>query len=300
MTAPQAPRRPDESMTLLTSMFERPLDPGYEAMAERRERAGLPRSTGARTPLLIVTVIVVGILLGIATVALRDRSTYASRAKAELIQQIQDQQKVADERSTQIRQLQEAVAAAEASPLDSGSAARSRDEINRLRVATGGQAVKGPGFVVTLDDAPSSDPAAQGEAGSSTGSDQRVIARDLQIVTNSLWASGAEAISINGHRLTSRSAIRFAGEAILVNFRPLDRPYVITAIGDPQTLPTSFAGGLGGAYLKSLHDNYGIVTNMSQVDEVVLPSAVTGTLRVAKAIDQTPPPTSSTEGKSTP
>ena len=28
-------------MTLLTSMIERPLDPGYAAAAERRERAGL-------------------------------------------------------------------------------------------------------------------------------------------------------------------------------------------------------------------------------------------------------------------
>ena len=29
----------------------------------------------------------------------------------------------------------------------------------------------------------------------------------------------------------ARSAIRFAGEAILVNYRPLTRPYVLTAIG---------------------------------------------------------------------
>ena len=50
-----------------------------------------------------------------------------------------------------------------------------------------------------------------------------MIARDLQIVVNGLWASGAEAVSVNGQRLTSKAAIRFAGQAILVNYRPLTR-----------------------------------------------------------------------------
>ena len=38
-------------------------------------------------------------------------------------------------------------------------------------------------------------------------------------------------------RLTSTSAIRFAGVAILVDFRPLTPPYVISALGDPASLP---------------------------------------------------------------
>ena len=40
---------------------------------------------------------------------------------------------------------------------------------------------------------------------------------DLQKLVNGLWAAGAEAISINGQRLTNLSAIREAGEAITVN-----------------------------------------------------------------------------------
>ena len=36
-------------------------------------------------------------------------------------------------------------------------------------------------------------------------------------LVNGLWQAGAEAISINGQRLTSTSAIRFAGQAILVD-----------------------------------------------------------------------------------
>ena len=64
---------------------------------------------------------------------------------------------------------------------------------------------------------------------------------DLQILVNGLWESGAEAISINGHRLSNLTAIRGAGDAITVDYRSLTRPYQIEAIGDPRTLPASFA-----------------------------------------------------------
>ena len=57
---------------------------------------------------------------------------------------------------------------------------------------------------------------------------------------------------INGQRLTATSAIRFAGEAILVNYRPLVPPYAVTAIGDPASLPTRFAQGPGGTYVSTL------------------------------------------------
>ena len=58
-------------------------------------------------------------------------------------------------------------------------------------------------------------------------------------MVNALWAAGAEAISINGQRLGPTTAIRFAGEAVLVDFRPVTNPYEISAIGDPDTLPAS-------------------------------------------------------------
>ena len=64
-------------------------------------------------------------------------------------------------------------------------------------------------------------------------------------------------MAINGQRLTSKTAIRFAGEAILVNFRPLTRPYVIAAIGDPGPMPAAFADGPGGTYLSALQSNFG-------------------------------------------
>ena len=58
-------------MTLLTSMIERPLDPGYAAAAERRDRAGLPRATSLRSPRLLVAALLVGLLVGIAKITVK-------------------------------------------------------------------------------------------------------------------------------------------------------------------------------------------------------------------------------------
>lgn len=51
----------------------------------------------------------------------------------------------------------------------------------------------------------------------------RVLDMDLQILTDGLWQAGAEAISVNGHRLSALTAIRGAGEAITVDNRSLTR-----------------------------------------------------------------------------
>ena len=82
-------RRVDESMTLLTSMMERPLDPGYAAAAAERERAGLPPSTGTRTATVLVSALVAGLLLTLGGLALRTPSTAAVKAKADLVTQIE-------------------------------------------------------------------------------------------------------------------------------------------------------------------------------------------------------------------
>jgi uncharacterized protein YlxW (UPF0749 family) len=100
-----------------------------------------------------------------------------------------------------------------------------------------------------------------------------VLDRDLQTVVNGLWAAGAEAISVNGQRLTALSAIRSAGEAILVDFRPLTPPYVVSAVGDADALRAGFASGSAGPYLHALEDNYGITSSIDSVSSLSLPAS---------------------------
>jgi uncharacterized protein YlxW (UPF0749 family) len=133
-----------------------------------------------------------------------------------------------------------------------------------------------------------------------------VLDRDLQDIANGLWQSGAEAIAVNGQRLTSRSAIRFAGEAILVNYRPLARPYRISAIGDPEDLQVEFAANDGGAYARALQDNYGIRVSIDAAKSLSLPAATSLTVREAvvpkpkTSSTPTGPTTSSTTRSGTP
>ena len=91
----------------------------------------------------------------------------------------------------------------------------------------------------------------------------RLVDDDLRMVTNGLWAAGAEAVAINGHRLSSRTPIRNAGDAITVDYRSLSRPYVVEAIGDPDTLQRGFAASQGGAWAAGLAEHYGVVWSIS-------------------------------------
>ena len=301
-------RRPDESMTLLTSMMERPLDPGYAAAAAQREAAGLPPSTGTRTVTVVIAAVVTGLLLTLGAVALRTPSSSAIRAKANLVSQIETRRAAVEKQGTQLRAVQAEVDKLQAQALGQDESSL-QTRLAALTLASGAEQVRGAGLTVVLDNAPGSDDtSADGNPRTDAHKDDgRVFSKDLQVVVNGLWEAGAEAISVNGQRLTSTSAIRFAGEAILVNYRPLARPYTISVIGDPKDLEVEFAGNDGGAYARALKDNYGIRVSIDAADSLTLPAATALTVREATvpkpksgspAATSTSPSTSSTSERS--
>jgi uncharacterized protein YlxW (UPF0749 family) len=58
-----------------------------------------------------------------------------------------------------------------------------------------------------------------------------VLVDDLRDIVAALWASGAEAISINDERLVATSSIYGVGASVLVNTSFLSPPFRIQAIG---------------------------------------------------------------------
>lgn len=94
-----------------------------------------------------------------------------------------------------------------------------------LALQAGAVAVEGRGVQVTMKDS------SRIPGPSEDASLYRIHDVDLQLVVNALFSLGAEAVSVNRQRVVSTTAIRGAGETILVNFRPLVPPYVVTAIG---------------------------------------------------------------------
>lgn len=96
--------------------------------------------------------------------------------------------------------------------------------------------VAGPGVTVTLTDAPLS-------VKPSGVADELLIVhqQDIQAVANALWAGGAEAMTIQGQRVTALTGIKCVGNTVLLHGVPYAPPYVITAIGDPEALEASLA-----------------------------------------------------------
>lgn len=278
-------RRPDASMTLLVEVMQHPLDPGYAAAAQKRgEGRRRLRPLSALTTLLVA--VVCGWLTATAVTELRRPQPEAMSARAALEKEIERRTADVGRRQQTNEKLRAEIEAAQQAALaGDGSmalAARSRS----LAVLTGELPVTGPGLALTLDDAPGSEKRAAGVGPRAAGDAEqgRVMDRDLQIVVNGLWAAGAEAISINGERLTTLSAIRSAGQAILVDFRPLSPPYVIDVIGDPKTLQAGFSEDLAGEYVKSLSNNYGVLVEMAAKDSVTLPGAGSLGLRYASVV----------------
>lgn len=108
------------------------------------------------------------------------------------------------------------------------------EELNRqldvARLQTGLSAVHGPGVQIEIADSKRVVP--PGENPSS----YIVLVDDLRDIVTALWASGADAISINGERLVATSSIYGVGASVLVNTAFLSPPFRIEAIGSDGLL----------------------------------------------------------------
>ena len=136
----------------------------------------------------------------------------------------------------------------------SPSADAALDAITRradaLAPAGGLTPLRGPGLVVTLNDAQRD---AQGRFPRDASPDDLVVhQQDIQAVLNALWSAGAEGIQMQDQRLIATSAPRCVGNTLLLNGRTYSPPYVITAIGDASAM----AQALAQAPLVALYKQY--------------------------------------------
>jgi uncharacterized protein YlxW (UPF0749 family) len=276
-------------MSLLTDVLFNPVDPGYAQAAARRGHAGADKNSSRTEPRrrrgvwLGVCLAALGVLVATAGAQVRDRAPSVARANQELLEEIDQRTATTSQLEDDVTALQRQVDRARVNGLRLTSigreAAAGLDEVER---AAGVTPVEGPGISVTVDDAELDD---SGPGGTSAENNElgRVLDRDLQLVVNGLWAAGAEAVSVNGQRLSSLSAIRNAGDAILVDFRPLSPPYSVLAVGDPATLRTGFLEGSAGQMLRLYRETYKIRYDVQDETDISLPGVSSTTLRYAKA-----------------
>ncbi|TRW43323.1 DUF881 domain-containing protein [Georgenia yuyongxinii] len=276
---PGGRRRPDESMSLLRDVLDNPLDAGYTQWAARADSgAPAPAQPWWRRGIVVLACAVIGAAAIWSARALRPADEVVTNAYGLLVDEI-DQRRAEgdalrqdnDVTAAEIEQLQETALAGQAeSVLERGRV---------LGVASGQTRVRGEGLVIELAD---SRAAQEGTPGTE---DERVQDVDLQVLVNALWASGAEAIAIDGQRLGSTSAIRAAGQTILVNLAPVVSPYVVEVIGDPVDLQTKLSRTAAANHLSVLRTTYDITVSMRPAEDLDLGGNPSRTLRFAEPLD---------------
>jgi uncharacterized protein YlxW (UPF0749 family) len=256
-------------MDLLNQIARSPYDPDYAIVAARD-----PAPLGRRWLVAVVAVLVGG-MFALAAVQTSRRAPALVGERADLLARVQAAEADSDALRTRAAALGSEIGALRTAVTGANSSARSQQSaIEALEPASGAVAVRGPGLVIVVDDAP-------------TETDQRanrVHDVDLQILANGLWLAGAEAVAINGHRLSALTAIRGAGEAITVDFRSLARPYRVEAIGDARTLEARFVESTGGVWWNQLAQNQGFGYKIQAADQLTLPADTGLRLRHARAV----------------
>jgi uncharacterized protein YlxW (UPF0749 family) len=265
-------RAVDASMDLLNQIIRHPVDPDYALVASRGQQP--PRMRWG----LAVIAVVIGAMFAVSALQTNRTAPALAVERTELISRIRVAEAQQDQLQARTTSLSAEIAKLRASALGTDDQAKTLERrINALDPVTGNVAVTGPGLVITVDDAPSAT-----EDGATPDSRDQVLDLDLQNMVNGLWLAGAEAISINGHRLSALTAIRGAGDAITVDYRSLTRPYRVEAIGDANTLQARYVESAGGAWWNELAQNRQMRYEISSQKKITLSADPGMVLRYAK------------------
>lgn len=198
--------------------------------------------------------IVFGVMVTIAIVQTRDESLDRQVARETLVSDIRARQETLERVQDTQRTLRSEVAALQAAAGDEDP------DYSARQVLAADVPVSGPGVVVRVDDASDA---------------VRVTDRDLRLLVNGLWGAGAEAISVDGRRIGSLTAIHEAGGAITVNYSAVNPPYTVEAVGDSEALADGFTEGPFGEYWRIRQDEARLKFDMQRADELEL-AAVPG------------------------
>lgn len=247
--------RPDASMDLLRLVREEALEPEYLTAPDQRG-GGTPPGRGIIGTVLVL--VLAGLMLGGAWRATSAERPATTQERGDLIKSIRSAQAHQSTQQVRVDAMRREVASMRASEAAGTSVSA---QVSRAERATGVTPVAGPGVEVRLDD-------------SADGSeDGRILDRDLRMLVNGLWQAGAEAVSVNGHRITTMTSIRGAGSAITVDYASITRPYRVLAVGDSRRIPADLSQNSGGEWMSYLQNNFAVAYSVVPRGSVQLPGS---------------------------
>lgn len=270
--ATQAPERPlpaHVTTPLLTLITARSMDEDYAHVAQKRAAAGDVRPRAVRPHWAsVLAVAALGVMTAVVAAQTDRQAPVDELSRAALIEQI-------DNRSDELQSLQAQVgdltrsnaALASRNTTIQGQLDDIGSRVQRAELLSGFSVVSGPGVRITVDNGPDADV------------NSEIRDEDLATLVDGLWEAGAEAIAVNDQRLNALGGIRNTNRAIHVNGRPVNAPYVVSAIGDPRTLQARLLQTSQGQEWFALVNGLDFVYTPENVDDIRLPAAPERILR---------------------
>lgn len=249
-------------MGLLNYITATSLDEDYAHVHQQRLQRGAvgPQTRPGR--FAVGVLLVFGLLIATAGVRTSRTAGATERSHESLVAQVNDAKQELESSRVRLAQARQQTASAQRVH---GRATADRTagerQVSRLGAIVGATAVTGPGVRLVADDAPDAAEDAQ-----------TVLDKDLRNIVNGLWEAGAEAIAVNGQRITTTSAIRGVDVYITVNYAKVFAPYTVLAIGDSDTLPARFVESTSGARWLSTQQTVGLRFDMRSEESMTLPA----------------------------
>jgi uncharacterized protein YlxW (UPF0749 family) len=271
--------------SLLRSLLTDHLDPGYAAAAQAKAATDTHRKWWQAWLWQICGAMLIAVVFAAALAQARSTAPGVRETQQVLAGSVKSAEAATGDAAGRRNALARQVDAERRSRLEGDE--RGQQLLGNLDVADFAAAatpVIGPGLTITVTDPGMSKDLTDVSKERLPGSQQVILDRDLQLVVNSLWVSGAEAVSVGGVRIGPNVTIRQAGGGILVDNQPISSPYVILAIGPPHAMQDVFDRSPGLQRLRLLEASYGVGVKVSAGEGLTLPAGSIRDVNFAKQI----------------
>lgn len=271
--------------SLLRSLLSEHLDPGYAAAANARAESGRPASRTGRWLWQALAAMLIATVFAVAAAQARSTAPGVSEAQHVLAGSVRSAESTTDDlaarRDTLAAEVDDVQRRQLADDAEGQQLLTSLDELNLAAATT---PMIGPGVTVTVTDPGVGRDLTDVSKQRVPGSQQVILDRDLQLVVNSLWAAGAEAIAVDSIRVGPNVTIRQAGGAVLVDNHPISSPYEIVAIGPQNGIRDGFERSPGLLRLRLLEMSYGVGVTVSAGEGLTVPTGAARDIKFAKQI----------------
>jgi uncharacterized protein YlxW (UPF0749 family) len=206
--------------------------------------------------------IVLGLMLGVQFKSVKtNNATNVGQSRSEEAQiRLKEMSSKLEETEKKLKEYQDAALK------DNNTTQVVKKDIEQLKMAAGMVAARGAGIIITVDDNTSASKTL-GQLGQYV-ENYIVHDKDIQVLVNELRAIGAEAISVNGQRLVSKSEIRCVGPTISINNTKVAVPFEIKAIGNPDSLENSLT--MPGGVIESWFEPY-LKVKIKKQNDITVP-----------------------------